>query len=115
MQAGVDKEGGPWRMHYLYLQEEQPDELYFGFSLHLFFPVTSHFVEEGRIPSEPVAHALPFSRIAHMITMLLIRSVIFITMWIPIMKVMVERIAAQPCELLPRREEVPPHSVHGNL
>ena len=47
MQAGVDKEGGPWRMHYLYLQEEQPDELYFGFSLHLLLLPSCHVVLSG--------------------------------------------------------------------
>ena len=73
------------------------------------------FGEKGRIAREPVARFLPFPLVAHMITILLVWSVVFMAMWITVVVVMPEVIAAQPRELFPRREEVPPHPIHCNF
>ena len=77
--------------------------------------MTLYFFEEGGIPREPEAQLLPLFLFAHMIAIFLIWSIILMAMRVTIVKVRVECLTVQFCEFFSCREEVPPHSVRGNL
>ena len=74
--------------------------------------VNCQFIKKGRIPCEPLAHLLPFSLAAHMITKL---PVFFPAVRMAMVVMTIQFILTQSRELLPGREEVPPHSVHRGL
>lgn len=53
-----------------------------------------HFTEEGRIPSEPIGHSLPFRIAAHIVAIRLVWSIHFLAIRIITMVVIVPQVIA---------------------